>query len=411
MSTTASFSAMLKRFMPYQLLEEEMKKRMFFWNKVQKDNGWEVGATLEVPFVGNEASSLLWGALTAANDIAEADYVLGTLSSSPELWGTMLFNEADLRRHTSMEKSYLKILPGKIEQFIKAMAERVSIQLLDDGSVSIATDDGTVGAGIEVARPYLFQIGEKVDVDDDDSALATGYIRTIDINTGIIVIYDARTAGSVVDLSAYTVAQNARIYVRAAQASGMTSLSSQLLSASNGGTSALFGATKASYPHLQARNLSGAAYTAASFTDDILGAFYDVSERGKGNPSEILVSFGNFKALSKDLETSRRYARGDSKSGYGFRSVNLVGPEGDLTVTALRDMPNDKAYIMDWSALKFFHPKNAFERKRVNNEEFFVIRNTTGYQYVVDVRFAGDLVCHQPSHCGVVFGIPTSVSA
>ena len=61
--TDQCLSAMLKRFMPYSLLEEEFKKRMFFWNKVKKNSGWEEGV-LEVPLVAHEASSLNWGTLT-----------------------------------------------------------------------------------------------------------------------------------------------------------------------------------------------------------------------------------------------------------------------------------------------------------------------------------------------------------
>lgn len=405
MATQASFNDMLKRYMPYSLLEEEMKKRMFFWDKVEKDNGWEEGV-LEVPFVGNEASSLLWGSLTPQADIAEADYVLGTVSVQPELWGTMIFNEKDLRRHVSMEKSYLKILPGKIDQFVRHTAERVSIQLLDNGTVSKVTGDGQVGGTITVARPYLFQLGERVEIlDDDTAAPAATYITAIDVNSGVLTIEDARSGGSAVDLSAYTVAANAKVQVLGTDANGMTSLADQLLSAGNGGSATIAGQTKADYPHLQARNIDGSGFSASTLLDDVFDAHYDISERGKGNPTEILMSMGNYKNIAKDIETNRRYAAGEAKAGYGFRSTKLIGSSGDIVITALRDMPDDKMYFMDWSALKFYHPKNAFERKRTNGEEFFVIRATSGYQYVVDIRFAGDLIVHQPSHCGVVYGV------
>ena len=404
--TSQSFSNMIKRYMPYSLLEEEFKKRMFFWNKVKKDSGYE-GGVLEVPLVQNEASSLNWGTLTAANDIAEASYSLGTITKLPELWGSMVFNEKDLRRHVSMEKSYLKILPGKIDQFVKAMAERVSIQLLNDGSIAKATADGTVGGNITLDRPYLFQIGEKVQVDDDDSPAVVGYVQSIDINTGVVQLDDARTAGSPVDLSAYTTAQNAKVYVPTAQTEGMTSLAAQLLSVANGGAATIAGVTKADHPMLQALNVDGSGYTANTLTNDVFGAMYEISEFGRGRITEILCSYNNFRHIAKDIETNRRYAKGEAKAGYGFTSVDLIGPEGGLTITALRDMPNDKMYFMDWDAMKVFTPKSAFERKRVNGEEFFVERATAGYTYISDIKFEAELVVHQPSHCGVVHGIPT----
>jgi hypothetical protein len=98
--------------MPYQLLVEEIKKKNFFWNKIKKDEGW-FGGTLDVPFEAAQATSLSFGALTAADDIHEHSEVLGTVSTMPELWGTMLFNEKDLDRHTDMEKSFLQILMTK----------------------------------------------------------------------------------------------------------------------------------------------------------------------------------------------------------------------------------------------------------------------------------------------------------
>ena len=404
--TNQTFNSMIKKYMPYQLLNEEFKKRMFFWKKVKKDSGWE-GGNLEVPLVQNEASSLNWGLLTDAADIAQANYTLGNLTSQPELWGSMIFNEKDLRRHKSMEKSYLKILPGKIEEFVSRMAERVSIQLLDDGSVSQATADGTAGGQITVAKPFLFSVGEKVEVLDDDTAAVVGYVQSVDINTGILELDTTRPGGTDVDLSAYTVAANARVIVPEADSEGMTSLASQLLSPANGGSANIAGVSKASHPMLQARNISGSGFTASTFLNDTFDAMYDISARGRGNITEILVSYNNYRLMAAEIETSRRYAKGESAAGYGFRSVRLIGPEGELTITALRDMPDDKMYFMDWSALKFFHPMNAFERKRINGEEFYVERLTTGYTYIVDVRFAGDLLVHQPSHCGIVHDIPT----
>jgi len=403
MATTETFSSMLKRYMPYQLLVEEMKRRNYFWNKVSKDKSWK-GGTLEIPFEGAEASSLQMGSLTAQADIAEAEYVMGVLSSQPELWGTMLFNEKDLKRHGDMKASYLKILPGKINQFITRMSERVSIQLLGDGSIAVATANGTISAGIAVDHPERFAIGEKVAVDDDDSAAVEGYVVSIDINTKIIEIDTTRTSTTAVDLSGYTTAQNAKVYLPGVQANGFTSLGSQLLSSTNGGSAALFGQTKTAYPHLQALNIDGSGYAAGTLLADVFGGFYEQATLGKGMPTEIVMSFDNFKNISTAIEGDRRHSPTEKKSGYGFRSVTVMGPDSEMTITAVRDMPNDKMYILDWDAIKF-HGHNFFDRKRSNNEEFFVIRGTAGYQYVVDVAFQGDLVVNKPSHCAVIHSI------
>lgn len=370
------------------------------------------GGVLQFPFEGGEASSLSFGALSASTDIAEGTYVIGTISTQPELWGSMIFNEKDLDRHDSMEKSYLKILPGKIEQFVGRMQERVSMCLLGDGSIATSvTTDATAGGVITVDHPERFTIGELVVVDDGDSNPVNGYVRAINVNTGAVTLYDARTGGSAVNLSAYDIAQSCKVYLPAAQASGFTSLQSQLLSAANGGGSTIAGQTKVTYPHLQAVNVDGSTYTAATILQDLMNGFFSVHKLGKGNPTEILVSYGIFKNISQSLEANRNYVTSDKKAGFGFRSVSIMGVDGDLTITALRDMPDNVAYIMDWSALKF-HGSRFFDRKRhLNGDEFFMVRATTGYSYIVDCRFYGDLVVSKPSHCGIIHSIPAACAA
>jgi hypothetical protein len=404
-NTTASFDAVLKRYMPYELLVEELKAYNYFWNKVQKKQGWK-GGTLEIPFESGAASSLSMGALTSATDIAEHTEVMGTISTQPELWGTMKFNEKDLDRHSGdLEASYLAIAPGKQKQFIKRMSDRVSIMLLGDGSITAATSDGLVGGTIVVADPEKFDIGEKVVVDDDNSAAVSGYVTAIDINTKTLTIKDARSAGAAVDLSGYTVAQNAKIYLPGVQASGFTSLKTQLLSLANGGSTNLFGVAKTTSPFLQALNWDGSTFDASNILEGVFSYFYDTMKFGKGNPTEVVCSLKNFKNMALSQEAKKQYVVADKKVGFGYAQMTLVGNTGELTVTGVRDMADSDMYVMDWDALKF-HGDKFFERKRhMDGSEAFLVRNTTGYEYLIDVKFYGDLVVHNPSHCGIIHSI------
>lgn len=408
MPTSTTFDAMLRRYMPYELLVEEMKKRNYFWSQVEKDEDW-LGGTLEVPYEAGEASSLSFGALTAANDIAEGTNVMGTISGYRELWGTMLFNERDLDRHNgNMEQSALKLIPGKIDQFVDRMGQRVSISLLGDGSIARATANGAVGGTITVDRPERFSIGEKIVVDDDDSSPVTGYITGININTGVLNIQTARSAGSNVDLSGYTTAQNAKIFLPNQQAEGFTSLASQLLSAANGGATNLFGAAKTTAPFLQSINVDGSGFTANTLLDDLFAAYFQVHRFGKGNPTEMIVSYGLFKNIARQLETNRDYIASDKKAGMGWRSVNLLGVDGECKITAVREMPDNLVHVLDWKGMKF-HGSKFFDRKRhMDGGESFLVRNTTGYQYIVDCKFYGELVVNKPAHQGIIYGIPAS---
>lgn len=407
MATTASFNDMLKRYMPYELLVEQMKKQNWFWSKMAKKSGWK-GGTLDVPFEGAEASSLSFGALTAADGIHEHTEVLGTITTQPELWGSMKFNEKDLDRHGDLETSYLEIAPGKIKQFVNRMSERVSISLLSvGGCIATATASGDSSGNLTVDHPERFTIGELVSIDGDALSPVAGYVRTINMATKVITFYDARTAGSVVNLASYTVAANTRVYLVAGTTAGFTSLPSQLLSAANGGSSALFGQTKTAYPFLQAQQVDGSTYTATNILEGMFDAFYTTLAVGKGNPTEIVMDLNNFKNCVKTPELNRNYEATDKSAGYGFSSITLLGNSGSgsITLTGVRDMPSNLAYIIDWDAFKF-HGDKFFERKRhLDGNEYFLVRNTTGYEYIVDVKFYGDLVVHNPSHCGVIHSI------
>ena len=121
--------------------------------------------------------------------------------------------------------------------------------------------------------------------------------------------------------------------------------------------------------------------------------------------SSVLKLTGNLKEkyfiYFEDVDLSFRI----KKAGYGFRSLSLVGNEGDITITGIRDMSDSEIYILDWDAMKF-HGDKFMERKRHDGREYFLERDATnGYQYLVDVKFYGDLVLHNPSHCGVIHSI------
>jgi hypothetical protein len=406
MATTASFNDMLKAYMPYSLLMEQMKRRNWFWSKVAKKTGWK-GGVLQFPFEGAEASSLSFGALTASSDIHEHTEVLGTISTQPELWGSMKFNEKDLDRHGDLESSYLEIAPQKIKQFIDRMSERVSICTLNDGAVCTATADGNSSGELTLDHPERLTLGELVSIDDTGSSPVAGYVRSINMETKVVTFYDARTAGSVVNLSGYALADDAKVYLVSGTTAGFNGLGSQLLSSANGGASTIAGQTKTAYPFLQAQQHDGSTITATNILEAVFDAFYNTSALGKGNPTEIVMDLENFKNCVKTPELNRNYEAKDKAAGYGFNSITLIGNSGSgsITLTGVRDMPKDKIYILDWDAFKF-HGDKFFDRKRhLDGNEFFLERATTGYSYLVDVKFYGDLVVHNPSHCGVIHSI------
>jgi hypothetical protein len=182
-----------------------------------------------------------------------------------------------------------------------------------------------------------------------------------------------------------------------------------LLSSANGGDSTLYGQSKVAYPYLQAINVSGSSITATNILDKIFDAFITVRQFGKGNPAEVMMSYKHWGSILKLLELQTgayRQKEGSSKASvYGWDSIVLTGIKGTLTFTAVQEMDDDFIAIIDWRAFKFH--SNGFFKKRVGpgGNQYFEIRNTTGYQYVVDICLFGDMVISRPSYCGIIHTI------
>jgi len=407
MGATQNFGALLKRYTPEKVFENTLMKLSYIYANCDKDKSW-AGGTYEIPLDEAGFSSSQYGSLAAANDIAEGEVALGT-TTMKELWNSLLIREADLYRHGDMEQSYLKIVPDRIDRFVEWIKNNVSAEFLAGGRLAKATANGDVSGNITVDKVYLFQKGQKVTVDDANSSPVSGYIRTININTNVITLYDARTGGSAVDLSGYTTAQNAIVQVVGAASEQFTSLMAYTLPAANGGSDTIFGKTKTDYTVLQSLNDSGSGWTASSVLDDLYGAMYKFSEKRSGVFKEAWIDFGKMKNISNILENSRRYSVSDKKAGFGWASVNILGPEGETKIVALREMPKEVVYFGDVKNIKFAG-KEPFKRKMYDDKEYFMVRGSTGPEYIQDIALRGEFIV-QPAQFAAVHSIPDSVSA
>jgi len=449
--TNSDFNYMLKRYMPYNMLFEEVTKRDYFLGKVAKDQNWK-GGELEVPFMGANASSISYGELTAEAEINEDKPVLGHVSGYKEIWGAMVFNDHDLARHDSLEQSFLKILPDRLEAFITRMKEAVSINLLNGthlasfaivapAAPTYAAEQIELATGVvKVDRPARLTIGQFLEVGTvgNNKAIILPdngvYIKSIDISSKKITVTSDKALATAVDLSAtpdpdgpggpllggLDLVTGDKAYVRGATIAGrgFTSLRDQLLSSANGGSATQFGIPKLDYPHLQAVNFDGSAFNATSALGVLFDAFNETRELGKGTPTDLIMSFRNLSFCMRELELGGSNGSGDKTFGkgnfkavdtrvnaFGWTEIDVVGVKGSLTIVGVQEMDDDIIYMMDWRGVKL-HSNGFFERRTApDGKQFYETRSQTGYKYILDTRFFGELVVSKPSHCGVIYGI------
>lgn len=410
MGTTRSFQTMLNEFLPNELLKEEFIKRDYLLTNIEKQNDW-LGGNLVVPFKAAGASSVAFGSLTGSTDIAEDNYVRGGVSGHKEVWGSLIFNHRDLMEHNEIsEQNFLKILPGSIEDFMDYLKNVVSVNLLNGAHFAKLTATGDASGNITVDRPDRFVIGQKISVDDDDSSPTTAYVLSIDMNTLIVNCATARGGVTPADFSGYTVAQNAKVYNDGAQSNSFSSLRDALLSSTNGGGSTLYGVTKTLYPYLQAINVSGADITATNIMEKIFDALTQIRQRGKGNPSDVVMSYKNLGSVMKAIEASKGafnvVPNSTRTAQFGWTEISVGSvAKGTLKIVGVQEADDDIIQFIDWRALKFY--SNGFFKKRMSPDgiEYFEVRNTSGFQYIVDMCLFGELVVQRPSYCGILYSI------
>lgn len=413
MSTTRTFQDMLNEYLPNKLLKEELLKRDYILSNIDKDDKWK-GGKLIVPFKAAGASSVKMGGLTAANDISEDKYVRGSIDDYKEMWGSMIFNHRDLMDHSGkiVEDSFLKILPDAVEDFMEYIKMVASIQMGTGPHFAKVTDATNAATGLMVVDHIdRFVLGQKAQLDDSNSAPVDVYVTAIDVNTDTVTLSLTR-GGAAADVSAYTVAQAAKFYTDGAQSTSFTSIRDVLLSAANGGSATVHGQSKVAYPFLQAVNVAGSSITATNILDKLFDAYTEVRKKAKGRADRFVMSYKHFGSVLKLIENKANGAANwqitveDKKASlYGWDEVTINSVKGKLVIVGIQEWDDDVIALLDMKSMVF--RSNGFFQKRKSPEgqEYFEVRNTTGFQYIVDVSLFGELEINKPGHCGIIYGI------
>lgn len=415
MSTTRSFQDMLNEYLPNDLLKEELIKRDWFLTNVEKDDNWK-GGQIIVPFQGAMATSTKFGGLTDQSDVSEFDYVRGTISKYQEVWGTLKFQHTDLIQHDGKvkESTFLKILPNQIDQFIEYMKMLTSINLLSGPHFAKATANGTVGGVLKVDRIDRLELGQKSQLKDDDSAAIDVYCIAIDVNNRQAT-FSASRGGVALDISAYSLAQNAKLYHDGILVAGVatnmfTSIKSSLLSAANGGSSLLHGQSKLSYPYLQSINVDGSSITAVNILEKLFDAFTTIRILAKaGMANKCVMSYKHLANCMKAIEVQKgsfKVTAGQTKvSQYNWTEIEVVGVKGSFTIVGIQEADDDVIMFLDMGAMTF--RSNGFFRKRTapDGKQYYEIRANSGYSYLLDICLFGDLEFTKPTACGIVYGV------
>lgn len=414
--TARSFQSMLNEYTPNDLLMDTLIKRDWFLSNIEIDNGWK-GGKLIVPFKGAGASSVEFGQLAASSDISSSQYVRGYINDYVESWGSIILNHRDLMDHSGKipETTFLKLIPGEIDMMMEYFKQVVSTQFGVGAHFATLTASGTVGGTFEVDHIDRFNLGQKFSLKDGNSAELTVYVIAIDVNaavspnsTGTVTVSLTR-GGAAADVSAYTTGQVAKCYHPGVLTNGaFTSVRDALLSLANGGAAQIHNVAKTAYPILQAVQIPGATWTATNILDSIFDGYTTVRRKAKGNANTVVMSFKHLGSVMKQLENQKGpfvVTKQPSASIYGWTEIEITSVKGTLKLVGIVEMDDDVMFYLDMSTIKFRTNGGFKKRSAPDGREYFEIRNTTGYAYVIDCCLFGELEHSKPGNNAIVYGI------
>jgi hypothetical protein len=409
----SSFQSMLNEYLPNRMVSEELIKRDWFLSNLEIDNGWQ-GSKIIVPFKGAGASSVEFGQLADVADISQSQYVRGSIDTYVEAWGSLVFNHRDLLDAEGKipEATFLKILPGEVDSMVDYFKQVVSTSLGSGSHFAQLATDGQAGGTFEVDHIDRLQIGQKLVLDDANSSPLTVYVIAINVNaatagTGTVTVSLTR-GGAAADVSAYTVAQSAKCYHPGALAGSFTSIKEVLLSVANGGSASVHGVSKLLWPVLQATNIDGASVTASNILDKIFDGYTTVRRKAKGNANTVLMSFKHLGSVMKLLETQKgpfAVTKQPSASIYGWTEIEVTTVKGTLKLVGIVEMDDDVIMYLDLKSMVFRTRGGFRKRKSPEGKEYYEIRGTDGFKYVVDMCLFGQLEVNAPGHNAIMYGI------
>ena len=435
MATSRSFEQMINDYLTLDMLRNELN-RMYLLQKVKQDNSWVGGNGTQgyvVPFVGADASSVKLGSLTAEADIAEDDPVRGTVTVQPEAWGSMKFHSKDFMQHEGKKReiSLLKSVKAQIDPFFRKMKTIVNDALLNGGGFLTVTNVTNAATGvIGVTGIEKVSVGQKVIVREAVTPSAVvGYVRVVNKDSGLVTVYDARTGGAVINLTAAGPLTAALLVgdkfyhdggvntTTGAIENNFTSMPDILLSSANGGSASLYGVTKTLYPFLQSLNIDGSTITAANILEKLF-TYHATETRVKTKShndkkaDSYLLSPKNYAAVMVALEDykGQYYVKEGEDMGkaYAWDSVVVGGRSGRITLYEVPEFRDDIIPAVNWES--FVLASNGFFKFNENPNSpgklhHFEIRAATGYSYIVDIAFMGDLICIDPESNAIIHSI------
>jgi len=442
---TDDIQVMLNDYMPNKLLSDELIKRDFFLTTVARDFNCKgisnsVNSThnskIVVPFKSHGATNVRVNGLTDEDNVGKAGRVRGYIDKLVEFWGTLKLEHGDIcdTEGKISESSFVDAVTDEVADFADFMKEQISMQMGTGPHLCKVTDSSlpTSGTDWTIDRIDKLQLNQEVEYikDDTSDSVESLYVKSMDLNTSKVKFSLTRggaaaTGTTISMLASGTGAKT--LYLPGildddADGSVNTILSARnvLLSAANGGSASVHGKTKTSYPFLQSINIDGAAsgeWTAGVTSSNILDCIFDgyvkVQRLGRGSANTVVCSYLHLAWIMKlleDIKGAYKVTKDPKATLYGWTEIEIMslGNAQNLKIVGLQEWDDDVIAYLDFSHITMRSNGGFRKRKGPNGNEYFELRTTSGYSYLIDSFIAFEMEYRKPSTCGIIYDIASS---
>ena len=350
------------------------------------------GKNLPIPVIYGRPQGVS-STFSTAQSNATASQIAEFLITRKKHYGVATVDGETLLASQGNEYAFLDAAVTEIDQVAKSVGDALSRQLFRTSDASIGrvnnSSFGVTTLDLVTDTDALnFEVNQKIVT---SGTLSGGSVRSGSLTVAAVdrdATSNQVTTSANLSAGISAIAQNDYIYVEGNYDAGVSGLADWIPSSAPG-SSAFFGQDRSVDP----TRLGGQRVAYSSTREETIINGLGRAAREGGQPDHIFVSFTDFIALEKELESTVQ-REVDPNTGAGFRSMEMYAPYGVAKIIPDKDCPVGVAYALQmdtWSLCTIGETVGI-----IDADGNRILRQSSADGVEVRVGFYGQLACSAP---------------
>tara|TARA_R110000824_G_scaffold388389_1_gene583952 strand:- start:508 stop:1719 length:1212 start_codon:yes stop_codon:yes gene_type:complete len=328
-----------------------------------------------------------------AQSNASATQVAEFLLTRKKHYGVATVDGETLLASQGNEYAFLDAATTEIDQTAKSVGDALSRQLYrtSDASIGKVNNSGFSVTTLDLVTDsdaLNFEIGMvlQVSATQTGGSVRSGTLEVSAVSRDAASNQVTMTGNLSAGISA--IAQNDFVYVQGNYDAGVSGLADWIPASAPGGT-AYFGQDRSKDPS----RLGGQRQAFSSTREETIINGLGLAAREGGAPDHIFVSFTDFIALEKELQSTVQ-REVDPETGSGYRSLEMYAPYGIAKIIPDKDCPVGVAYALQMDTWQLATINETVSIIDVDGNR--MLRQSSDDGVEIRVGFYGQLGCSAP---------------